>query len=448
MQASDVRASFERYYRNGAEPAPYYDGILGTAACKRDPGHCDLSQGIVTDDRAGSVTFHLVAADPEFLYKLALPFASVLPAGTPAKLSSGNAAPATGPYVISTYRPGHELTLVRNLHFHQWSQAAQPDGYPDRIAVAIDPTTRADDEIRAVTGGRADLVSTLWLGGTPSPSALQSTISRYASQVHSNPLPQTFGLFLNTRLPPFNRLDVRRAFDLAVDRSAQVRRDGGPILAVPTCQVLPPDFPGYRPYCPYTAGGTTSGKWTAPDLARARALVARSGTRGMRVTVWVDNYTENVGPGTATLLRSLGYRPSIKTVQNGKGFIYFGVVGDSRNKVQIGIWGWAADYAAASDFFGGFTCASFVPNSRNNPNAAGFCDPRVDRQIKRALALEASDPQAADVLWQRVDKAVVDQAPVIPLDNQKAVDVVSKRVGNYQYSGNGFGVLIDQLWVR
>jgi peptide/nickel transport system substrate-binding protein len=274
-------------------------------------------------------------------------------------------------------------------------------------------------------------------------------MSQYASQVHANPEPVTYGLFLNTRVAPFDRLDVRKALNYAIDRAAAVERSGGSALAAPTCQVLPPDFPGYRPYCPYTAAGAKSGTWKAPDLAKARALVAGSGTRGTKVTVWVDNYTTDTGQPVEKLLRSLGYRASIKVIQNGKGFIYFNVVGDSGKKAQIGIWGWDADYPAASDFFRSLlTCPSFTPNSRDNSNYPEFCDPAIDRQVNRALTLEATDPAASDSLRQRIDRAVVDQAPVIPLDNPKTLDVVSKRVGNYQYSGNGFGVLIDQLWVR
>ena len=448
VQASDVRTSFERFYRNGALPVAYYDEILGGAACKRTPRSCDLSKGIVADDETRTVTFHLADADPEFLFKLALPFASVLPAGTPAKLPVTRSVLATGPYEISSYQPGRQLTLVRNRYFRQWSQAAQPDGYPNTIEFEISPKLSADNLIRSVSASRADLVSTEWTN-SPTSSQLQATTNQYAGQIHANPEPITNGLFLNTRLAPFNRLDVRRALNYAIDRSAAVERDGGSIFAAPTCQVLPPDFPGYQPYCPYTAAGSKSGRWTAPDLAKARALVARSGTRGMKVVVWVDNYTTAEAPPVASLLRSLGYRASIKTIQNGKGFIYFNVVGDSRNKAQIGIWGWDADYPAASDFFRSLlTCTSFTPDSRDNSNYSEFCDPAIDRQIGKALALEANNPPAAASLWQRVDRAVVDQAPVIPLDNPKAVDVVSKRVGNYQYSGNGFGVLIDQLWVR
>jgi YVTN family beta-propeller protein len=448
VRASDVRASFERFYRTGKAPVAYYDGILGAPACKRAPSNCDLSKGIVADDRTRTVTFRLAAADPEFLYQLALPFASVLPSSTPAKLPAGQSVPTIGPYAISVYRPGRQLRLVRNPYFRQWSQAAQPDGYPDRIEFEITPKASTDSLIRAVAAGRADLLSTFWTN-SPSASQLQATTSEHASQVHSNPLPATQGLFLNTRVAPFKSLDVRRALNYAVDRSAAVQTDGGPLLAAPTCQVLPPGIPGYQAYCPYTAGSTTTGTWTAPDLARARTLVRRSGTRGTKVTVWVDNYTTTTGPLVAKLLRSLGYRASIKEIHNGKSFIYFNVVGDSRNKAQIGIWGWAADYPAASNFFvSQLTCASFLPNSPGNSNFPQVCDPAIDRLIESAAAREVSNPAAAGLLWQRVDRDVVDQAPVIPLDNPKDVDVVSKRVGNYQYSGNGFGVLIDQLSVR
>jgi peptide/nickel transport system substrate-binding protein len=51
------------------------------------------------------------------------------------------------------------------------------------------------------------------------------------------------------------------------------------------------------------------------------------------------------------------------------------------------------------------------------------------------------------VLWERIDRQIVDQAPWVPLENPEIVDVLSKRVGNYQYNP-ARGLLIDQLWVR
>jgi hypothetical protein len=35
----------------------------------------------------------------------------------------------------------------------------------------------------------------------------------------------------------------------------------------------------------------------------------------------------------------------------------------------------------------------------------------------------------------------------VPLATSKSFDILSKRVGNYQFSPT-FGMLVDQLWVR
>ena len=255
------------------------------------------------------MTFHLIRPDPDFLYKLAVPFAYVLPGGTPRRPAGTHPLPATGPYMIATYRPGRLLRFVRNPFFHEWSRAAQPDGYPDRIDIRIAGT--ADDAIRDVVDGKADVV---WLAQPLTPSQASRLELRYASQIHSDPRPNIQALFLNTRVPPFNRLDARRAINFAVDRAAATNAWGGPSVAEPTCQILPPNFPGYRPYCPYTAGSTKRGKWTAPDLAKAKALVARSGTRGMKVTVWAWSQAKGFNRVAVKVLHSLGYRVAVKPV--------------------------------------------------------------------------------------------------------------------------------------
>jgi YVTN family beta-propeller protein len=443
VRAADVRATFERDFRLGF-PAPYYyDGIVGAARCERVPERCDLSQGIVTDDVAGTVSFRLTAPDPEFPAKLALPFAAVLPAGTQTRPARTRALPATGPYLIARYRPGRQLTLVRNRFFHEWSRAAQPDGYPDRIVFRIGGTP--DEAVDEVVSGRADAFSSAQSETPPSPSRLASLQTRHPSLLHTNAQPATVALFLNTRLPPFDRLDARRALNYAVDRAAAVDAVGGPDLAAVTCQILPPAYPGYRPYCPYTSG-SAGGTWTAPDLARARALVARSGTHGMKVTVWSWSDLGGLGPYTVKLLRSLGYRATLRSrCCTG----YFKVVGDSRTRAQIGTIQWISDYPSASGFFNGvLTCASFLPKDPGNANDAQFCDRRIDREIERALAEQAANPEGARNAWERIDREAVAQAPWVPLANPKVIDVVSSRVGNYQYSPAGTGMLIDQLWVR
>jgi hypothetical protein len=75
-----------------------------------------------------------------------------------------------------------------------------------------------------------------------------------------------------------------------------------------------------------------------------------------------------------------------------------------------------------------------------------FCDPRLDRSIRRTHALEAEDARAAAVRWAAIDRRLVDRAAWVPLVNPRQIDFVSKRGRNYQHGQAG--LLADQLWLR
>jgi ABC-type transport system substrate-binding protein len=256
-------------------------------------------------------------------------------------------------------------------------------------------------------------------------------------------------MFLNTRVPPFDDLRVRQALNYAVDRERMVELLGGLLAARPTCQLLPPAVPGYRPYCPYTLNRNPAGTWTAPDLARARALVAASGTRGMHVEVLAYEQFGRLEYGRyfVSLLRRLGYRSSLRVIPELEPD-YVEYAGDSRNRAQIGTFGWYADFASAALFLRDlFSCDSFVPARASNRNLSAFCDPGIDATMARAAEIQASDPVPADALWAEADRALVDRAAAVPLVNQHVVGFVSERVGNYQLHPQWL-VLLDQLWVR
>jgi YVTN family beta-propeller protein len=169
VRASDFRRGIQRQLTSGPAPA-YYRGILGAQACRPPPGRCDLSAGIIADDRAGTVTFRLGQADPEFLYKLALLLATPAPPGAPNRvIKHAPFLPGTGPYEIASYVPNRSLTLQRNPNFHQWSYAAQPTGYPD--VIRFEQLAAAKQE-SAVATGRADLVDITWNGLPYGPLAM------------------------------------------------------------------------------------------------------------------------------------------------------------------------------------------------------------------------------------------------------------------------------------
>ena len=446
VRPEDFRRAIERVLvinrQGNSSILPFYAGIVGASQCESGPGPCNLARGIVADDAANTVTFHLTAPDPDFLYKLAFCWAYAVPAGTPDHLISAAQLPATGPYMTKSLVPEHTWTLVRNPRFREWSSQAQPGGYPDQIVLRLD--VAPSQAVADVEHGLADALLVVPAGN------VGQLGTHYTSQLHNGPVADTIALTLNTRVAPFDKLAARQAVNYAIDRNTVVALNGGPLNVQATCQILPPTMLGYHPYCPYTIQPGAGGAWTAPNLALAQRLVQASGTLGDKVTVlWGSQGVDFPSLATAryvvSVLDQLGYRASLRTVSP---LNYFSVLGDSRDGVQAGFFSWYQDYPSPSDFIDPLlTCSSFLPASQNNVNDAEFCDPQIDAQAEQALTLEATDPVAAASRWAAIDHELVNEAPWVSLYCPLAPIVLSARTGNYQFHPY-WGLLLDQLWVR
>ena len=440
LTADDVRATFERLFKIGNSPnaGGWYSVIVGGDACVKARKTCDLSDGIVVDgDR---VTFHLTMGDPDFLYKLAMPFAFILPADTPTK-NVDIPPPGTGPYKWVKYAPNSEMRVERNPFFKAWSNTAQPPGLPDAIVQRFGLSVGA--EVTQVERGEADWISSS--SDTIPSDRLDEIGTRYADQVHINPVLATQYFAFNTRIPPFDNLQARQAVNFAVNRDDLVTLQGGDKLATPTCQVLPPASRGYEPYCPYTAN--PDGRWTGPDMTKARQLVEESGTKGARVKVNSDTTDVNKAFGLyfVDLLDDLGYEASAQFLASD---IQYPYAQNSKNNVQFAWSVWYADYPAASAFLPVLlSCESFHPNSNSNPNISQFCDKGIDATMDEAAAKAVADPDGADELWAQADRAVTDQAPWVAMFTPKLLDFTSKRVKGFQFHPQ-WGFLLAQASVQ
>jgi peptide/nickel transport system substrate-binding protein len=440
LKPSDVTASMEREFMVSGPGTGFLSQIVGATACGKAPKTCNLSAGVVADNAAGTVTIHLTSPDPLLPEQLALPLTDVLPAGTPTKESVSQPVPASGPYMIKSYDPNQQMTLVRNPEFHQWSALAQPAGYPNEIVMKIG--LPVEEETTEIEQGQAD-----WMWDQPPNDRLNEIATKYPKQVHVNPVPQLYYMALDTRTPPFNNLKARLAVNYATDRSAIIKLWGGPGVAEPSCQILPPNFPAYQPYCPYTKNpGTT---WTAPDRAKAQQLVNESGTKGDSVAVITatDSTSKNIGTYFVQLLDGLGYKARLKALAAS---VEYSVQQNSTFKPQISLSYWYPDYPDPADFFNlEVGCAGFHPKSDTSPNLSEFCDPKIQAMTAHALTVEETNRTAANTLWTAIDRATTNQAPQISLFVPKTVTFTSKRVGHVEFADSVDGnFLIDQAWVR
>jgi peptide/nickel transport system substrate-binding protein len=440
LKPSDFVRTFERQFTVPG-PTTFYSKLVGASACSTKG--CDLSKGVVADDSAYTLTLNLTAPDPELMDQLSLPFAYAVPSGTSPKLTGNNVPPGTGPYQWKSYNPNTQAVLVRNPYFKVWNATAQPAGYPNQIIEKYG--AQVSDEVTAVENGQANEV----FDGDQIPSSQlgQLNSTKFASQVHVNTLTADWYFALNTRRPPFNNLQARQAINYAANRSAYVKIAGGPSLAVPSCQILPPNFPSYSPYCPYTAGSSTT-TWTAPDLTKAKALVKASGTAGMKVVV--NGTTDQVGKALAEQmvsdLNAIGYKATTQLLAMS---VQYPFVQNSSNssKWNVGWSAWYQDYPAQSDFLNVLLgCTTIHPGSDASPNIAAYCSPSTQAQINQAETLSATDPAAAAKMWTQIDHADTNAAPWVNMYNPKQIDFLSSNVHGYSWNPQWY-ILIDRLWL-
>jgi YVTN family beta-propeller protein len=443
VRPSDVVRSIERVASLYGADGPF-GAVVGAVECG-NAKPCDLGEGVVANDDARTVTFHLTRRDPYFLHDLASVVGQIVPGDTPFGEQT-TPLPATGPYMFERF-DADRIKLVRNPLFDVWSSAAQPDGYPDEIEWFHVPDDSDPSDV--VEAGEADLVA--------DPRALTRDRvhllwTKYPAQLRADPGQKVYVEVMNTKVPPFDDPDVRFAVSLAIDRQAALDAWGGPRQGRITCQIMPPTLPGYAPYCPFTVGRDTAGDWHAPDVDRARRLIAEAGAVGEPVVVY-----GSTGPGhkevaeyMVGLLNQLGLDASAQLVDPES---YFGgdylTVDHPADMGMAGRW-WTTSYpTAASQFLGVFTCPAYPDTPyAEAPPPSEVCDPEVDRLVMDALALDAAGNRAeANQTWHEVDRRVTDAAAVAAILNPADVTFVSSRVGNFQHHLKWW-YLLDQMWVR
>jgi peptide/nickel transport system substrate-binding protein len=438
VRPSDFKFALERVFQVadsdiGNIGSQFFQGILGADACLPAPvAGCDLSTGITADDAANVLTIRLAAPDPDFLYKLALDFGHPLrPGSVPENALASEPYPVTGPYQVASVA-ADSVRLVRNPQFRSWDPQVRPAGFADEViwTFGIEP----EDQVTMVEAGEAD-----YMADQIPAAAFETLETQYTPQLHAT-AQSTMFVFLNTNLPPFDKLEVRQAVSLAVDRSAVAALRGGSGVTNITCQVLPPNFPGYEPYCPYTADPAPAGAgpWKAPDLAAAQRLVAASGTADTKVVV--GPFSPRLTPVASymvQLLRDIGFTDVSEEDATEGAQVFKAIYEDQR--VQMGAFEIIQDFPAPDAFLAGFTCDE-------SDGFSNYCDPALDALVRQARDLQTTDASAAAQKWAEVDRKVTDLALWCPIVNEGS-DFVSARLRNYQFNLS-YGILLDQVWVK
>ncbi|HUZ16167.1 MAG TPA: ABC transporter substrate-binding protein [Gaiellaceae bacterium] len=405
VRASDFKRTIERDIVLDSAGAAFFDNIVGAARfAEAQKGGIG---GIRVNDSEGTIAIHLVAPEGDFENILASEFAAPVPSNAPRSDTTLHPLPATGPYEIASYQPHSRIVEVRNPRFQAWRfHGYVPAGNPDRVTWDIVPTARA--ALRSVLTGKDD-----WMSYWPVPNKrLPALEKRYASRMRVFTPPNLAYFFMNTHVPPFDKVAVRRAVNYAISRKWLVHLAGGPAHA--TENILPPGYPSYRRHRLYRH-----------NFRKAKTLVAASGERGKRVTVWNHDvpgdlrFTEYL----VSVLNKLGFRAHERLVTASD---YWSTLSEPSTKAQIGFADWFQDYPHPLDWFGVLLDGHQTPSARSD-NYASFDVPWVTREIE-SLTRQPKLTPAVDARWRRLDRKVMQLAPWAPFLNREEVDFFSARV--------------------
>jgi peptide/nickel transport system substrate-binding protein len=228
-------------------------------------------------------------------------------------------------------------------------------------------------------------------------------------------------MFMNTRVPPFNKPEIREAVNWGLDKPALARLFAGEVS--PGCSFLPPNMPGYDEAldveeCPW--GNPNE----PPDLEKARQMIEDAGEAGTKVTVYGNNDdpTDKVTEAYADQLNKMGFDAEPKILDGG---VYFQTVGAAKTRAQTGFTNWFQDFPHPKNFMFLVDGKSIQPT--NNQNFGNVDDP----EITQGIAELNQEPEITDEVaeqWKELNRKLVERAWVVPYGHRKLATFVSERI--------------------
>lgn len=387
-------------------------------------GKAETISGIKANNSTGAITITLTQPYGAFSNVLGFESAAPLPPSTPMKVESANPPIGDGPYKFGKIVPNVSYTLVKNPSFASEHVPGIPTGYVNEVQVTVDSNNIT--EAQQVINNQADIFDP---ADTLPPSELSAAQALPKSRYQPVAAAETNYIFMNTRTAPFNKLAVRQAVNMALDRTSLTRLAAG--FSIPTCYLLPPNFPGHsNAKC---ASGNPSVSPSAATVAKAKAMIKKAGEAGAPVTVWSQTKQPRQAYMTyyTGLLNQLGFKAKLKTIQDS---VYFQQIGAASNNPQTGFADWSQDFPNPSDFYLLLDANSI--QKTNNENFSNVDDPHIQAVLKKLNAVPASKLDSVTSQWAALDQYVNKMAYIAPFGNEEVPLLFSNRVENGPQSFN------------
>jgi len=234
-----------------------------------------------------------------------------------------------------------------------------------------------------------------------------------------------FYIGFNITKPPFDDINIRRAFSQAIDKDKLVSlifRD----MVQPADGILPPGMPGFNK-------GLSGLDY---DINRAKELIATSKygdvSRLPPITITTMGWGGLISQGLEAIIyewrNNLGVEVRVRQLEPQR-FLYH----LKQEKDEMFYIGWVADYPHPQDFL------DILFHSGADNNWGEYSNPEVDALLEKAGLEPDSDLSLA--LYQQAEQKLVEDAACLPLWFGQNYILIKPNIRGYDLNPLGFAML-------
>jgi oligopeptide transport system substrate-binding protein len=302
---------------------------------------------------------------------------------------------SNGPFLLEEWKPQEVLTVVKNPDY--WDA--------DRVSIGKIVFIPSDDNntmLNMYLNGEAD-----WMRGGMPPDQLPTLMQR--DDMHVIPALGPYYYAMNQTEPPFDNVNLRKAFDLAIDKQTLVDKvaRGGQL---PADTVVP------------TLGGYTPPKAESYNVEKAREYLAKAGyPNGAGFPDVTLIYNTNEGHKAIAEYVQQQWETNLNVtveISNNEWSTHLAL--GREQQFQIMRLGWIGDYQDPNTFLELFLTES-------GQNYGKYSNPKFDSLVKEAATMPDGPARTAK-LKEAEEIFIVEDQGIIPIYFYSNLDLIDTDV--------------------
>lgn len=318
-----------------------------------------------------------------------------------ANLGNAPIGAGSGPFMFSEWVKSDHLTIKRNPHY--WQKDAQGTALPYLNSVKYRPMTNESVEFSNLQTGSIQAADTV---GATNVATAKTNSNLIYKQI---PGLSFYGMMLNTKVAPFNDVNVRRAVSWGINREeivSGVLKGLGSVAQGP----IPPSSWAYnKDFAPYSY-----------SVAKAKAALGQSGKTSV-------SFTLSIASGSPALAQQAQFiqselQPAGITV-NIKQEPFATLLSDtSSHNFVAAMLGWSGRPDPDGNMYSYF-------HTGGGNNDMQYSNPQVDKLLEDARTSTDQQKRATD--YQQAEQQIMQDEPYVFIYHGIAIQATTTKVKNF-----------------